>query len=285
MSVEIAALRVGGSVARLAVGRWLTGRATRDAASRDLVELIKTGFPDEIKRRRVQRQFEGIADSVAERILTFAAHESGGLTDGDREAALHEVVRTLETADLSDEALFAVDADPVKLARGLRFRLPARRAEFELGEAGARLYEVTLDECCDCLARFIIHLPQFGARASVELLGRLSGLSDQVGAVLARLPVRTLDAPAGESDDGEFTRRYLALISESLDTLELFGVRFERFTRPQTTLSVAYISLNVSDEGKRLAVRRRPRPFPSAIGGTRSRRAPCGWRRRCAISV
>lgn len=120
-----------------------------------------------------------------------------------------------------------------------------------MGEAGARLYEVTLDECCDCLARIIIHLPQFGARASVEMLGRLSGLSDQVGAVLARLPARTLDAPEGESDDGEFTRRYLALISESLDTLELFGVRFERFTRPQTTLSVVYISLNVSDEGER----------------------------------
>lgn len=64
MSVEIAALRVGGSVAQLAVGRWLAGRATRDAAGKDLVELIKTGFPDEIKRRRVQRQFEGVADPI-----------------------------------------------------------------------------------------------------------------------------------------------------------------------------------------------------------------------------
>ncbi|MFI0371817.1 NACHT domain-containing protein [Actinomadura sp. 1N219] len=251
MSVEVAALRVGGSVAQLAVGRWLAGHTTRDAAGKDLVELIKTGLPDEIKRRRVQRQIDGIADSVTERILTFAEHEFRGLTDGDRQAALHEVARTLEDADLSDEALFAADADPVKLARGLRSRLSVHRAEFELGEAGARLYEVTLDECCDCLARIIVHLPQFGPRASVEMLGRLSGMSDQVGAVLARLPVRTLDAPEGESEDDEFTRRYLASISESLDTLELFGVRFERFTRPQTTLSVAYISLNVSDEGKR----------------------------------
>ncbi|GAA4237978.1 NACHT domain-containing protein [Actinomadura meridiana] len=249
--IEVAALRVGGSVVQLAAGRWLAGRTTRDAAGKDLVELIKTGFPDEIKRRRVQRQFEGIADSVAERILTFAGHEFRDLTDNDREAALHEVVRTLEQADLSDDALFAADVDPVKLARGLRSRMSIRRAEFELGEAGARLYQVTLDECCDCLARIIVHLPQFGSRASVEMLGRLSGLSDQIGAVLARLPARTLDAPEGTSDDDEFTRRYLASISESLDTLELFGVRFERFTRPQTTLSVAYISLNVSDEEKR----------------------------------
>ena len=256
MSVELAALRVGGSVARLAVGRWLAGRSTRDAAGKDLIDLIKTGLPDELKRRRVQRQLDGITDSVAERILTFADHEFRGLTEGDREAALHEVVRTLERADFSDEALFAADVDPVKLARALRSRLSTAKAEYELGEAGARLYEVTLDECCDCLARIIVHLPQFGPRASVEMLSRLSGLSDQVSAVLSRLPVRTLDAPEGESEDDEFTRRYLASISESLDTLELFGVRFERFTRPQTTLSVAYISLNVSDEGRRGSARR-----------------------------
>jgi hypothetical protein len=93
------------------------------------------------------------------------------------------------------------------------------------------------------------------------MLGRLSGLADQVGAVLARLPARTLTAPEGEADDEEFTRRYLASISESLDTLELFGVRFERFTRPQTTLSVAYISLNVSDESARER-RRSPQAVP-----------------------
>ncbi|WP_433237519.1 NACHT domain-containing protein [Actinomadura nitritigenes] len=261
MSVEVAALRVGASVARLAVVRWLAGRSTRDAAGKDLTELIRTGFPDELKRRRVQRQFEGIADAVAERLLTFAGTEFGGLTDGDRDAALFEVVRTLDNADLSDDALFAVDADPVKLARSLRSRLPARRAEFELGEIGAHLYEVILDECCDCLARIVIHLPEFGPRASAEMLGRLSGLADQVGAVLARLPARTLTAPEGEADDEDFTRRYLASISESLDTLELFGVRFERLTRPQTTLSVAYISLNVSDESAR-SLHRAPQAVP-----------------------
>ncbi|TDD81518.1 NACHT domain-containing protein [Actinomadura rubrisoli] len=259
MSLEVVALRVGGSVARLAVGRVLAGRGARDAAGKDLVELIRTGFPDELKRRRVQRQFDGIADAVAERLLTFARGEFRGLTDGDRQAALHQAVLTLDAADLSDEAFFAADADPVRLSRSLRSRLPARKAEFELGEAGARLYETVLDECCDCLARIIVHLPQFGPRASAETLSRLTGLADQVQAVLSRLPARTLTAPEGESDDDEFTRRYLSSISRSLDTLELFGVRFERFTRPQTTLSVAYISLNVSDENAQGSRRSRPR--------------------------
>nr|WP_237418475.1 NACHT domain-containing protein [Actinomadura rayongensis] len=64
--------------------------------------------------------------------------------------------------------------------------------------------------------------------------------------MLLRLPARSLDAPEGTDDDAAFTTRYLASISESLDVLDLLGVRFERFTRPRTTLSVAYISLNVA---------------------------------------
>ncbi|PKK11933.1 NACHT domain-containing protein [Thermomonospora sp. CIF 1] len=237
-------------MAQLVAGRWLASRTARAAASKDLVELIKTGIPDEIKRRKTQRQFEAVADAVTERLLTFARQEFGGLDDADRQAVLHQVVLTLERADLSDEALLADDMDPVKLARRLRRTLPAREAEFQLGEAGARLYEVVLEECCECLARILIHLPQFEPRALAETLSRLSRMTEQVEAALARLPVRSLTAPEGEENDAEFTRRYLAFISESLDRLELFGVRFERFTRPQTTLSVAYISLNASPEDR-----------------------------------
>jgi hypothetical protein len=244
----MAALGVGRSVAKLVVGRWLAGRAAKAVASTDLIELIKTGFPDEIKRRKVERQFEAIADAVTERLLTFARQEFGHLGDGDREAVLYQVVLTLDRADLSDEALFADDVDPVKLARRLRGTLPARQAEFQLGEAGARLYEVVLDECCECLAHVLVHLPQFEPRAVAETLARLSRMAERVETVLSRLPARSLAAPEGESDDEEFSRRYLACISDNLDRLELFGLRFERFTRPQTTLSVAYVSLSVSNE-------------------------------------
>ncbi|GLZ15886.1 ATP-binding protein [Actinomadura sp. NBRC 104425] len=250
MSVEVAALGVGRAVAQLVVGRWLSGRTARAAVSKDLVELIKTGFPDEFKQRKATRQFEAIADAVTERLLTFTRQEFGGLDDNDREAVLHQVIMTLDRADLSDEALLADDMDPVKLARRLRATLPARQADFQLGEAGARLYEVVLDECCDCLARILIHLPQFEPRAAAETLARLSGLAERVEAVLARLPARSLTAPEGESDDEEFTRRYLTTVSEKLDQVELLGLRFERLTRPQTTVSVAYISLNVSKEDR-----------------------------------
>ncbi|MER5980071.1 NACHT domain-containing protein [Streptomyces sp. NPDC001857] len=219
------------------------------------MELIKTGMPDEIKRRKTERQFEAIADAVTERLLTFTRQEFGGLSDGDREAVLHHVTLTLDRADLSDTALLADDLNPAKLARRLRGTLPARQAEFQLGEAGSRLYEVVLDECCDCLARILVNLPQFEPRASAEMLTRLSRAAEQVETVLSRLPVRSLIAPEGTSEDEEFSQHYLSSISQSQDTLELLGLRFERFIRPQTTLSVAYVSLTVSPEDESRAAR------------------------------
>ena len=177
--------------------------------------------------------------------MAMCGHEYGGLGENDKAAALAEVVQTLAEADLSDQTLFATDLDPVRLAARIRAGLPGRPMETQLGQAGARLYDVVLDECCDCFVRIVKQLPQFGPRVSTETLARLSGVSEQVSLLLARLPVRTLDAPEGSATDDAFRRRYLEHISVTLDVLELFGVRVERY-RPRTTLSVAYISLSVS---------------------------------------
>ncbi|WP_051468260.1 NACHT domain-containing protein [Actinomadura oligospora] len=260
MSVELAAVGVGKSVAKLVLGRVLSGRTSRLDRSSDLVDLIRVGYADELRRRKAVSQFEDIATAVADRLLKFCRAEYRGLTDNDREAVLAQIVLTLDKADLSDAAFLADDADPVKLARRLRRSLPAREASFQLGEAGGRLYEVALDECCDCLARVLTHLPQFAPRASAESLSRLSGLAEQVETLLARMPARSLTAPEGIGEDGEFTRRYLSSLSEGLDTLELFGVRFERLSRPRTSLSVAYISLNVSQEHEKARQRQEPVP-------------------------
>jgi hypothetical protein len=256
MSLESAALAVGRAVGKHVACAWLTGRSAEQERGKELAELIRVRFPDRIVRRRFERQIADIADQVAERLLSLCGHEYGGLRKNDKAAALAEVVQALGDADLSDQALFSADMDAMRLAARIRAGLPDRRIESQLGEAGARLYDVVLDECCDCFVRIVQELPRFGPRASTEILARLSGISDQVSLVLTRLPVRTLDAPEGSSTDAEFRRRYLEHVSVTLDVLELFGVRVERY-RPRTTLSVAYISLSVSAEGPPTADRLR----------------------------
>ncbi|MGA4987320.1 NACHT domain-containing protein [Nonomuraea bangladeshensis] len=241
MALETAALKVGTAVGERAVRTWLSARSTGESSSKPLIELMRARFPDHLVRRKAERQLDDIADAVTARVLKLCGHEFPGLGEDDRLVVLAEVRDTLARADLSDRALLAADADPVRLAREVRRALPAPQ---DLGEPQSRLYEVVLDECCDCLVRVVRHLPEFQPRAATEMLGRLSGLGEQLSAMLERLPARTLEAPDGTDRDVEFRRRYLEHVSQTLDNLELMGVRVERF-RPRTSLSVAYISLSV----------------------------------------
>jgi hypothetical protein len=262
--LETAVAATAKMVAQRAVREWLAGRAARGGRDKDLSELLQVSFSDRFVQRRLERQLGDIADSVERRLGSLISVEYSGLADNDRAAAFVEVTAALERADLSDAALLGDDADPVKLARRVRAGMPSPTAQ--LGEAAARLYAVALDECCDCLVRIIRQLPQFPSRAAAEGLSRLSGLGEQVGAVLERLPVRTLDAPDGTGTDAEFERRYLEYLSSTLDEVELFGIRLENY-RPRATLNVAYISLNVSaEEMAAPAARTDPLKFATLTG-------------------
>src|SRR3954451_3421338 len=185
MTLEAAAVAVGKALGKHLAQAWLTGRSAEQDRRKELTELIQVRFPDGIARRRFERQVADVADQVAERLLGMCGDGYAGLGEGDKAAALAEVVQTLTEADLSDRAVFAADLDPVRLAAEVRAGLPDRRMEEQLGQAGARLYDVVLDECCDCFVRIVRQLPQFGPRASAETLVRLSAVSEQISLLLA----------------------------------------------------------------------------------------------------
>jgi hypothetical protein len=65
-----------------------------------------------------------------------------------------------------------------------------------------------LADCAACFLAIVVEFRPFEARASVEVLRRLSALDGGLSEVLDRLPRPTLDAPAGTTTDGEFRRRY-----------------------------------------------------------------------------
>ncbi|MGI5226497.1 NACHT domain-containing protein [Actinoallomurus sp. CA-142502] len=267
--LEVAAAAAGRTVARRAGREWLAARAADSDRGKDLTELIRVSFPDRFARRKVERQLADIADSVERRLTPLIEQEYGGLSDEDRAAALAEAERALGMMDLSDETLFAADADPVKLARRVRALVPAPAGQ--LGEAATRLYDVALDECCDCLVRIVLGLAEFTPRALAETLARLSDLGDRIAVALDRIPARSLDAPSGTRDDAEFERRYLEHLGRTLDEIELFGLRVENY-RPRATLSVAYISLTATAEDR---VRDDGGPLKmAALTGDRADREP-----------
>ncbi|MFI7693709.1 NACHT domain-containing protein [Nonomuraea sp. NPDC049655] len=239
--IEAALTAAGKSVAERAMREWLAVRAARKDRTSELKDLVQSGFRDRLAPRKIDNQLQGIALAVEGRLSRLIEQEFRGLDESARAAVLLETVAALRAADLSDEALFESDADPAKLAERILAALPEPR----LGEAEDRLYAVLLAESVDCLVGLMRQLPQYVPRAATETLGRLSGLAEGVERLLARLPQRTLEAPEGTQDDAAFERLYLGFASRTLDEVELFGVRVESY-RPRTSLSMAYISLNVS---------------------------------------
>lgn len=243
MSLDEAALNIGRQVVKHAVTAWLDVRREKAQRGRDLVDLLAVAVVDRFHRRDLARQFEQIGDEAARRLQPLYSVEFGELPENERAAALAAVVDALTKADLSDQALFAADVDPIKLAARVRARLPASRAA--LSDGATALYRAVLDQSCIALVSVVRRLPEFHARAASELLGRTASLADDIGAVLARLPRTSLDAPRGREHDSEFLARYLGLVSSALDQLDLFGVDTHHF-RPRTRVSVAYFSLTVT---------------------------------------
>ncbi|MBE8524769.1 NACHT domain-containing protein [Amycolatopsis sp. H6(2020)] len=241
-------LKVGTAVVSSAVKSWLTSRRSELERESSLTELVHARMGGGFSRRRFDREVEALVDVVSERLLLLCRQEVPDLGDGERAAALAEVADAFERANLADADLFEVDVDPDRLARRLHATLPDAAERAGLSEAATWFHRRVLEECCGYYVRLVVHLTPFAARAGAELLGRVSGLAEQLERVLNRLPAPSLMAPDGTASDTAFRSRYLRQISETLDDLELFGVDTRSY-RPRTTLSVAYVSLTVRGTG------------------------------------
>lgn len=253
LSTEVVAIRIGtaiiGGAARLLFSK---GRKNSNT-SLDMAELVRQYIPGLRQQRSVERQFTQIADSIAARLEPMLEHEFRGLDVRERESVVASVVDTFEQADLTDDALFELDVEPVRLARLLMDSIPQ---PVGLSEVGAEFYNKVLSECCDYYIRIVKHLPVFSERAIAELLVRSSEIGAEISQIIERLPVRTLYSPEGVDHDALFLAKYLDFISTTLDDVEMFSFATERPLR--TKLSMAYISLKVASEVNVLRSFRKP---------------------------
>ncbi|MEV7817182.1 MULTISPECIES: NACHT domain-containing protein [Streptomyces] len=256
MVAEAAALRLGTTVAKAAAQMWLGGKRREQERRMDMAELIRLRVPGLRFQRGVQRQFEEIADAVYDRLVPYLQREFPGLEENSRQAVIDGVCDTLAAADLSDEAVLAADVRPAEVVRRVT---SSAGPPAGLGETETRLYEVLFAECVEYYVRIVQGLPVFEERALRELLARTTSLGAEIARLLERLPDRSLFAPEGADRDGDFRRRYLELVSTTLDEVELFRRTSDR-AGARVRLSVAYVSLRATgDDGSR---RRPTRALP-----------------------
>ncbi|MEV4145008.1 NACHT domain-containing protein [Amycolatopsis sp. NPDC049691] len=246
--LEAPALKLGGQIASSAAKSWLSRRKAGVARSADLVDLAAGELKGPLERRKLENLVQNIGTQVAEQLEQVLADRFSTLPQNEIDAAFLAVEDALTKADLSDEALLSADADPEQLARQIRGSLPDLAASRHLAPKAAALYELALDQACRHLVQVVRHLPSFQPRALAELLGRLSKQSDQLEELLARIPKTSLAALEGADHDAEFESTYLGILARDLDRLELLGLTMD--DQPALPLTVAYLSLSVSPEGR-----------------------------------
>lgn len=244
---ESAALRLGSTIATHAAKAWLQRRKSTFERGASLAELAQAELKGPLQQRKLENLVERIGHQVAEQLAPVIAQRFADLPEHEAEAAVQGVVDVLEEVDLSDKALLAADADAEVLARRIRRQFP-QRARL-LSEQAEQLHELALDQACRHLVQVIRHLPSFQQAALAEVLGRLSAQADQLGQLLARTPTTSLYAPEGTGRDEEFQAEYLRHVATTLDRLELLGLPGDE--QPKLALTVAYLSLSVSDQSGR----------------------------------
>lgn len=231
MGLEIAAVnKLGQSVAMRAATEWL---ATPDTRTLSLADLAARELAKPTQRAKLDTLIQHIGHQVTEQLEAVLERFSAD----EVTASLAAVETALASVDLSDAALLADDADAEVLAQRIRRSLP--RADL------GRCYDIALDQSCRYLIQILRHLPSFQPRALAEVLSRATAQTALLEDVLARLPRTSLYAPQGTDNDDEFRDEYLRYIAANLDSLELLGLSTKE--KPRLALSVAYLSLTVTD--------------------------------------
>jgi NACHT domain len=233
-------LSLGAAAVKIACKIWLRDNGAAADASVEITDILKDRIADERDRRKVQRQFDMLEETVADRITRVLGHEFRGLDAGEREAAVWLVHGSLQRARLSEGDLLHADLDPVYLER--QVRRGDRSATRDLSEVGTALYDRLLAECCTDVIEIATALPEFGPAAFTEILRRETLLVGMVRDLLDRVPARDVTT-LRETAEEEFAAAYRRHVVNRLDRLRLFGITPAPRRYP---LSVAYISLSMT---------------------------------------
>ncbi|MER7002166.1 NACHT domain-containing protein [Dactylosporangium sp. NPDC000555] len=235
--IEVAIVGIGAAVVKSAAKLWLGDRALAAEVAASAIDALAGRATGLLQRKKVERTFDDLADTVAERVQVYVEREFRRLPKNERLSVLEAVRSTVERAPLDNDDLFAKDLNAAYVDRHLRGFSPDAERRAGLSADGAALYDMVLRDCCEYIVQVIIALPAFGPNALVEVLRRESEIAAALEDVLRRLPQR------GERRAEDFETDYRRQVVNVLDEVELFGADVATRRYP---LSVAYISLSMA---------------------------------------
>lgn len=210
-TLDSAATLVSNQLVRTLVEMWL-GR--KKGPQVEISEVIAEQVPDALDRRRVSRQLDAVANTVASRLI-YDTTEFRGLTEQERAVAMSAVAESFDATALTVQDLFEAHMDPVAVADLVRRRSGGSN-RYLLSEPAQAFYDLLLRDTSAVLVSVLTTLPTYSSHAFTFLLQREGELSEAVESAVARLPTRTEQTAEPEA-------AYRSTVADVLDRVELFG--------------------------------------------------------------
>src|SRR4051812_37482713 len=103
--VETALVKVGSAAANFALRSWAGKRRAERQRSSELIEQLADGGLNLFANRKLERQFERLADRIAEDLRPLVENEFQAMPLNERIAALNAVTDALDETDFSDQVI------------------------------------------------------------------------------------------------------------------------------------------------------------------------------------
>ncbi|WP_081615732.1 NACHT domain-containing protein [Kocuria sp. UCD-OTCP] len=244
--MEPISIVIGTASAKAIARLWLQSEAAVDL-SHHMMDQLSPRVSDYFTRKKTTRQFEQIADRIAQQLEPIIDAEYNGLADNEKQAAILGAKDALESIQTIDSKfLFKVNLEPAELVKLIQ-ECPAYRQRASLIAAAQNLYDRLVDENCHIIIETAKGLPSFNSDALVEILKRQSELEDTARKILERMPQAI---GALQNSDQTFELAYRRNVATRLGRLHLFGVPLDEYSSSYD-LNVAYISLSTASGAKK----------------------------------
>jgi hypothetical protein len=232
------------------VAKWVFQLWTKDSAFEniggDLIDVVSRHISGRREQRRVGRQFEALADNVADRLEPYLSNEIQGIDEGEIASAARAVEETLASALISTQKLLELNLDHAVLLAELEKSAGESIKRNGLSDGGKAIFNLLLTESASFAMSIVEDLPGFASAQAAELLTRDTTIIELVNSVLDRMPTAIIPNSWGiGSDDQRFENKYRKAMHSHADKLQIFGVTSDNAQRAYS-LSVAYISMAVT---------------------------------------
>lgn len=234
--IGLVAVKLGEALVKSAC-EAITGQKVVGDMAGGLTAVIGGRAVDRLDSRRVRRQMDEIADTVAERVLNQYEHEFRGLSEDERSVVVEAVSGTFELLPPAAGLVLDADFDASKLEREVRSLTENYRSTRIFGQDEGSLYDLLLGSSCTYVVEIVRALSGLADLAVPEIVGRLTAIAGEV-----REAPRRAIADATKQSDTAFAEVYRRYIASELDAVDLDSDRLSMTSR-RYPLSLAYLSL------------------------------------------